>query len=607
MRGVWAVLVVAAVFGTSAACASEGAFETAGRLDAVTVYRGQALVTRLVDVPGPAGLREVVVTGLPNEIAPESLYAESADGVEVRSVRYRTRPVEQDVREEVRALDAQLAELQRKQTVNGRRRQDVEARKAYLAKLEGFVAPTATTELTHGVLDAETLATLTRFMNEERGAIADLELELTFEQQDLASQTELLQRKRAELTGASARTAREAVVFVNVTAERGRMRVRYLVNQASWAPSYNIRTDAGSEQVRLEANASIHQRSGEDWNDVEMTLSTATPSLVSKAPVLSPLAIRLAAPGKGQPQAGPGYKQARRDLEKQKMAVSNARNTMAVQQQMEQVQRAGQAEVAAQMGAIGHNDAELNRLATALQNLDLMTHERIRRDKAERRTEADEAAVTYRLAARTSLPSRSDRQLIQIAAVPLSAEFYKVATPVLSDLVYDEADLVNESGMVLLSGSVASYVRGDFVGHGQIPTVAIGEHFTVGLGIDSSLRAHRELVQREEHIQGGNRIVKFAYRLALENFGEAAASVRLYDRLPQPERSDIKLTLSEAGEPLSEDPAYVSGPRKKGILRWQAEVPAQAMGVDAKAIEYEFQLEYDKQMAIAGLAMAGTP
>ena len=32
--------------------------ESTGKVDSVTVYRGQAYVTRLVDVPGPSGLRE---------------------------------------------------------------------------------------------------------------------------------------------------------------------------------------------------------------------------------------------------------------------------------------------------------------------------------------------------------------------------------------------------------------------------------------------------------------------------------------------------------------------------------------------------------------------
>ena len=67
--------------------------QATGKLDAVTVYRGQAMITRLVEMGGPAGLREMVVTDLPESVLPGSIFAESADGLEVRSVRYRVRPV----------------------------------------------------------------------------------------------------------------------------------------------------------------------------------------------------------------------------------------------------------------------------------------------------------------------------------------------------------------------------------------------------------------------------------------------------------------------------------------------------------------------------------
>src|SRR5690242_6349444 len=79
-----------------------------GTIDAVTVYRGQALVTRVVDIPGPAGLHEIVVTDLPQQVDPSSIYAESAEGVEVRSVLYRERALPEDARDEVRKLDDEL-------------------------------------------------------------------------------------------------------------------------------------------------------------------------------------------------------------------------------------------------------------------------------------------------------------------------------------------------------------------------------------------------------------------------------------------------------------------------------------------------------------------
>ncbi|MCP4590368.1 MAG: mucoidy inhibitor MuiA family protein [bacterium] len=597
------LFAVLLMLGVVLPAASAETVELPGRVDAVTVYRGQALVTRTVEVPGPAGLREVVVTDLPEHVIPGSLHAEGGPQVEVRSVRYRTRPMRRDVREEVRKLDAEIRALQDQREALSEQRALAEQHEAYLASLECFVAPTATVELSKGVLDATTLKEMTQFVFEERQQLLQGELDRRPRMRDLQEQIELLQRRRGKVAGSSARTVREAVVFVDLhEAGGGQMQLHYLVSQASWYPFYNIRTESEREFVLVEYNASVQQTCGEDWNDVSMTLSTATPSLTARAPELTPLAITVApdAPTlRALVQKGENYEQARQRLRSEQTQFENARN--APRQHV--LGQQGQSSVSGQLHFLG-DDRELNRLAADLQNLDLLSRERVRRKSKIRSASNEGVTVTYAIAARTSLPSRSDRQLIRIAPLRLPGSFYKVATPVLTEYVYDEAQVTNGSEMVLLAGSAATYKAGQFVGHGAVPTVAVGQSFTVGFGIDSALRAGRELVEKKEITQGGNRVVDLTYRLTLENFGIAPAAVRLFERLPKTTGADIKVTLGDTGDELSDDGTYRHAQHKQGILRWDLEVPAQAQGPDASALEYDFRLEYDRKMSITGLAMS---
>jgi hypothetical protein len=55
---------------------------------------------------------------------------------------------------------------------------------------------------------------------------------------------------------------------------------------------------------------------------------------------------------------------------------------------------------------------------------------------------------------------------------------------------------------------------------------------------------------------------------------------------------------------LSDDERYQQSERKKGILRWEVKVPAQAIGPKAYTAEYKLQMEYDKQLSITGLPIA---
>jgi uncharacterized protein (TIGR02231 family) len=305
-----------------------------------------------------------------------------------------------------------------------------------------------------------------------------------------------------------------------------------------------------------------------------------------------------AQPAQQQAAAQPGdYKQARRELLSRQNEASIARNTGVAPKGASQ-------QVEGQVPLLFMGDEELNRLANEIQSLDLLAQGRIVREQATKAAITEDVSVTYAVAGRISLPSRSDRQLIQVASLPLTGEFYKVATPLLTPYVYDEAAVTNTAELVLLAGPVSTYMGGQFVGHGEIPTVSVGESFNIGFGVDSSLRAGRELTEKNETVQGGNRVIELTYRLAIENFGTAPARVRLYDRMPQTPRQDIKLSLVSSGQDLSDDPGYLRTEHKKNILRWEVEVPAKAIGHQAKTVSYQFRLEYDKQMTVAGLAMA---
>jgi len=577
------------------------AYETRGTIDAVTVYRGQALVSRVVAVPAAKGVaeaagsvREIVITDLPARVRPESVHAESRDGVKVRSVRFRTRPVVQDTRDEVRKLDEKIEATSDLRGFNQKKIELLNEHRNVLASLQNFVAPAATVELTRGVLNAETLERITTFVRTQRSKMVDEEAALGAEVRRLSREVEVLQRERQVLTAGSSRTVNEAVVLVaSEGGGAGEVTLRYLVDGATWSPSYSLRATRAGEGERtlgLEYYANIQQMSGEDWSGVNMTLSTATPTLVAKAPTLTSMVIGLSAQQAQAAEPAMDYAFARQELLSKQKAAEQTR-----------------AQGGPRRDKDGNfaDDASLNTLAQSIAVLDLVSGQKLEKGSAARGGREEGLSVTYSIPGRTAMPSRNDQQLIQIAALPLKAEFTKLATPVLTNYVYDEASAVNTSTMVLLAGPVTAYLDGAFVGSGELPTVSVGERFTAGLGIDSSLRTARELVDRTESIQGGNRVVELTYRLTLENFGTTPAEVRLLDLLPKvqagQQASDIRVTMVSVSKDLSAAEEYVKGQKKDGLLRWDLVAPPQRVGAGATAVEYKFRLEYDKQMGLVGM------
>ena len=583
------VLLVAPALAVAGAAEPKG---VKGKVVAVTLYRGQAMVARTVPVAAPAGQVELLVADLPAQVVPESLFAEAGDGIEVRAVRHRTRAVGVEPREEVRKLDAQLETLEADIGRNKKMQELLQRKLAYLEKLESFTVPTAKLEMSKGVLNVETLKTITQFSFEQREKATTDSLKLEAEARDLAKKRELLKRQRSKLMSGSSRTAHEALVFLEKRAAApGEIKLSYLVKGSGWTPTYNFRANADRTKVAVEYSAIIRQVSGEDWNGVALTLSTASPALSAEGPGLAPFRVALGrVPSKGKPRQADVVVRFRESQKRLRVAQ--------IGQMKAQVLR-------------DNRDANwlMNDAANTFQNYELVVEkDAFQTLRVASGGAAEGPSVSYKLAAPVSLASRTDQQMLRIDKMSLDSSFYYTATPILTSYVYREAKIRNTGAEVLLAGPVSVYLDGRFVGRGEMPTVARGEEFVMGFGADAQLRARRERVDRTERAQGGNREIAVQYRLTLENYKKEAATIRLFDRMPVSERdSDIRVALGELKDKLSADKLYVRLEKPKGILRWDIAVAAGAAGETARTLEYGYTLEFDRSLIVAAPGRASAP
>ena len=201
-----------------------------------------------------------------------------------------------------------------------------------------------------------------------------------------------------------------------------------------------------------------------------------------------------------------------------------------------------------------------------------------------------------------SVPSRSDEQILEIARFDLAAKNYFKAVPVLSPQVYRVADLTNSTEFVLLPGEATMYQGTDFVGRASLPLVAIGKPFTVGFGVDPQLQATRKLMDKTRTTQGGNQLLKFNYRILLTSYKASPVDIQVWDRLPMSETAQvITVTLTNPKLPLSTDPLYERDDRPRNLLRWDLKIDPKQNGEKALSLDYEFKLELDKNVNIAGL------
>ncbi len=598
----------------AAAAAAVAPAGAKSRIVKVTVYPSNALVTREVEVPAGKGVTELVVPEMPVQIVKDSLYAEGANGVRVLSTRFRSRPVLEDTREDVRKLEDEQKKLQ----IAARKLQSemdtIKENMATLTKLERFTEATAAHAPEKGGVNGDAAITMAKYIMEQR-AEKKKDLVALAEQMDVnKEQAAFAAAKLKDLTRGSTRVERDAVLVVDrENGAAGKVRLNYLVNEVSWQPQYKLWAGgAGKDAVQVDYLAGLKQHTGEDWTSVDLTLSTAQPMLNAAPPDLKRLEVTVVARGSLPPlaQGGGGFG-GRGGL----VGGPLPPEAFAPQPPMDLAKKAvvlrNQAVQAYNNFDLLNATQQLNDAAAFEQQRDLM------KSRAELIAEnnknpgrgpgpgpgaaSDGPSVTYHLKSRLSIPSRNDEQVIEVAKISLEPKYYYKTVPILNRNVYRLADLTNTSGHVLLPGEATMYQGTDFVGRMTMPLVAVGEEFTAGFGVDPQLQVRRQMMDKSKATQGGNQVLKYEYRILVSSYKKEPVQLQVWDRLPHAESETAGVTLVKASPALSKDALYERENRPSNLLRWDLEVEPAMNGERALAINYEVRLELDRNLAISGL------
>jgi uncharacterized protein (TIGR02231 family) len=576
MKALKSIVALICCLSISSLTASE--VQTGGKITQVTVYRGQALVTRQIDADLPQGTAELVTSQLPEHIIPESLFAQTQNHIKILSVRYRQRAVTEDAREEVKALDQQIQALEQSLRENTALASHLSDQWKMYENLKDFTMDAKKLDMSQGILTFEPIKDLTDMIEAKGLVYLEKRLELEKTDRNLRADLELAKRQRSAVTSQTSRTEREAVIYVHCTQPGpASLELNYLVRQAQWQQQYNLRAMPDDSSVSLEYHAVVNQNSGEDWNGVMINLSTAEPTMVSSAPVLAPVRVGLIHSSMMQQQAAPQAEMpmeklkqnffSRQQNSKQGLAANTILNALAEDNQML---------------FLNNGTAQIREMQRAIDEI----------------MRVEGVSVTYELPGKLTLPSRDDQQLVSIATMTTPAEFTLIASPLLTDYVYLQANVHNTSQTVFLPGPASVFKNNQFVGRSEVPLVTIGETFTVGFGTDSQVQVTHALANKQTRIQGGNRIDTFDYHISLSNYKATPVRLRLLDRLPYSEDASIKIELTKTDPALSQDSDYIRTDKKKGILQWDLELGPNTLDNEALLITYTYTMEYDRNMQI---------
>jgi uncharacterized protein (TIGR02231 family) len=546
------------------------------RISAATVYLDRAVITRTATVELAAGEHAIVFERLPAALLDQSLQASGRGTAAstILDVNAQTAYVDftpntrvQELEDQVRALQKQQRTLNDRGVILGEQREFV--KRMLLASTGTIIYPLGGDAARGGGTVArptlDEWQKLYGYSEETFGRIAAELQSLDNQREELKAKQTALEQQLNELRGAGGKSYKTITVRVVVT-EPGRLdlTLKYAVPGASWAPSYDARLHAAERAVELSYFGLVRNGTGEDWNDIALTLSTARPSLGGGAPELRPWIVDVARP---IPVSMPTLND---KLEMRKAAIVSG-----------SVQAFNQA-----AGGPVPADAEEVKDAGFLAAT----------------VETGATSATFKIPVAVTLPSNNTTQKVSIATTKLAANLQYQATPKALEAAFLSAYAVNNTDYPFLAGAMNTFLDETFVAASRLKTVMPGEKFELQLGADEGVAVKRKLVNRfteNTGLTGKGRRITYEFLVTITNHKKTAERMVFKEPVPVSRNEKIEVTLLTPAEKdvgTKEEPKEVTR-EEDGKLVWRLDLKPG----EKREVPLKFSVAYPGDLNVSGL------
>ena len=523
-----------------------------GSITDIALYRGRAAITRTAELDLKAGGWSIFFRDLPSSATLDSVQASVDGNAKLIAVDTTAFPIEKDNNKLLTEIKQEIKHVEEKIAIAQAEEESIKLQASFL---ETLVKRSSSDK--EQAVDLVSFQEQLAFIGKQMATIETQKLANNKLHEELTNERNTLVKRRNSISNES-HVQRDAIIDIVVFAQDAiTIEVTYLVNNASWEPSYSIRSSEGGESITIDYDAKVAQYTGEDWPDVNLTLSTAQPQRSASPPKPSPWYLDIQQP---TPPAQPSA------------AMRRTRSS-----------------VNAEDAAIESDSFEL-RLGTAATAASVV---------------GNGPAVSFALPRTVSVPSnKNDKQKTAIASIDTTASLFRVAVPMITDSVYIRSKVTNDSPFILLPGEASIFHGSDFVGRTILPTVAPHETFPLDLGIDPKVIATRTLLEKKTSstgLFGSSKETLFDYRVTVSNGHDAPLEIHLWDRIPVSQNEDIAVELKNESMQLSTDANYLEADFPRGLLRWDLTVPANSTGETSFVMTWQVDIGRGKNVEMTPL------
>ena len=328
----------------------------------------------------------------------------------------------------------------------------------------------------------------------------------------------------------------------------------YFTSAAGFTPLYDVRVNSKNNEIRLVYKASITQSTGIDWKQTKLTLSTATPSWSSTAPLLTPWYL--------QQYTQPLYRQLQ-------PVVNNYYNSIqSVVVNEKDLKKALDGKAAG---------AEISVDPSTLQRFTTLTESQLN--------------TNFEIDLPYNIESDGEVHSVTIKEEKITATLKNYVVPKLDKDAYLLAEVSDWQNLDLLPGVANIIMDGTYLGKSVIDPNSTADTLNLSLGKDKRVAVKRTVVKDYTSTKTSGATTKqiFTYEITVKNNKTTDIEILVKDQYPISTIKDVTVTLDESNDAMVNT--------DNGVLTWKLSLKA---GESAKK-RFTYTVKYPKELRIANL------
>ncbi|MCP4214613.1 MAG: mucoidy inhibitor MuiA family protein [bacterium] len=259
-------------------------------IDSVTVFSYQAVVTRRFKKQVQPGRYLLEFSPLPVSLDDRSVRIRGKGTAAVKILNVRTKQQTYDVpldKVKIAAEKKKRDALKLEAKLLSNRRKALNKKEKFLDNMVAETMKAISNPKATKTVDMEKYFTMSNLLEKQLNDIYERKTRLLERELQLDDKVSRQDRLLTRISGEKQNRAKFVLVDIQVQ-NPGTLDafISYVVPNASWSPVYDLRMSTTDKSDTLVYSAMVTQKSGEDWKNVRLRLSTSRPAIYKERPML---------------------------------------------------------------------------------------------------------------------------------------------------------------------------------------------------------------------------------------------------------------------------------------------------------------------------------